>query len=229
MESIKVIANRKKLQALYCPLRGIGLMIILCMASFTSKAQSFDEWFRQGKTLIKYMTQQIAALNACETSLKQGYAVAKNGLGSITNFSGAEMGLHQGYYNSLNTVNPLVKSDANINSIFQYQQAIISIWNDTGNLNGLSSDDKTYIQAVKSKVLDECSADLAELQTVLTFGKLQMTDDERISRINKLSASTKDKYVFSMTFYNQVKTLLIQRSQDQQAAQTIGRYYGIDN
>ncbi len=193
-----------------------------------SSAQSFAEWFNQKKTQIKYLTNQIAALQACRTSLEQGYAMMKSEWGAIGNFKNGEFGLHQDYYNSLSVVNPQVKSSVNLSTIQAEQQSIVSQFDAIKNLNGLQANEQAYISNVRRNIIDQCSKDLDDLQAVLSAGQLQMTDDERIQRINRITAAIKDKYVFTCSFANQVRLLALQRNRDDQHTQTLRRYYEIN-
>ena len=231
MESIKVKGKRLKLKGFLSPFRGLGLLLcfMLCAFSFQpAKAQTFDEWFAQGKTQVKYLIQQISALSACESSLKQGYHIVSGELSSIKNFSGSEYSLHQGYYNLLSQVNPLVKNSTDMKLIQSEQQSIIRQFNAISNLSALSAAEQAYIQNVAQNLMSECNKDLEELQAVLTPGKLVMSDDERIKRINKVTASIKDKYVFTCSFCTQVRVLGLQRGNDTNSNGTLQKLYGIN-
>src|SRR5258708_3878935 len=98
---------------------------LLCAFSFQfAQAQTFAEWFSQKKTQIKYLTQQIAALEQYESYIKQGYQISQNGLGNIGGYIKAEYGSHTAYYNSLKTVNPQIKSNSQADSIISYAKQI---------------------------------------------------------------------------------------------------------
>lgn len=213
------------------PFRGLGgICLLLCAFSFQPvHAQSFAEWFSQKKTQIKYLTQQIAALQAYKSSLEQGYGILKSEWGAIGNFKNGEFGLHQDYYQSLSAVNPQVKSSVNLTNIQSEQQSIVSQFNAIQNLNGLQENEQAYISSVRQNIITQCGKDLDDLQTVLTAGELQMTDDERIKRIDQITAAIKDKYVFTCSFANQVRLLALQRNQDDQHTQTLRRYYEVNN
>jgi hypothetical protein len=227
MESIEVKAERRKVKGFLTT--GVAWCFMLCAFSFQpAKAQSFDEWFAQGKTQVKYLMQQIAALSTCESSLTQGYHIVSGELSSIKNFSGSEYSLHQGYYNSLSQVNPLVKNSTDMTAIQSEQQSIISQFNAINNLSGLSAAEQAYVQNVAQNLMSECNKDLEELQAVLTPGKLVMPDDDRIKRINKVTASIKDKYVFSCSFCTKVRVLAVQRVNDSNSTSTLQKLYGIN-
>jgi len=207
-------------------LNALVLLLLLTASATATFGQTFQEWFSQSKTQIKYLTQQIAALNAFRISMRQGYAMMKNEWGAIGNFKNGEFALHQGYYDSMLQVSPVVKSSTDMTAIQAEQQSIINQFNAINNLSGLSQAEQTYSKSVQQNVTTLLNKDLDDLQTVLTAGKLQMTDDERIKRINQLTAAIKDKYVFTCAFCTQVRLLALQRIQDNNDAQTLGRYYG---
>ncbi len=140
------------------------LSFLLSALSFQpSHAQSFADWFEQGKTLIKNLEQQVAALNACETGIRQGYSIFKTEWGSVSNFKNAEFGLHQGYYNSLSQVNPNIRNATDITTIEAQQQSIISQFNTINALSGLTPQEQTYIGTVQQQVIAECAKDFNRL------------------------------------------------------------------
>lgn len=209
--------------------KGKTLLIGFVLFAFSFqplRAQSFDEWFNQKKTQIKYLTQQIAALQAEESSLRQGYAMLKSEWTAIGNFKNGEFGLHQSYYNSLSAVNPIVKNSTDLTTIQAEQQSIISQFNAISSLPGLMTTEQTYIAGVRQNVINQCNKDLDDLRTVLTAGQLVMSDDERIKRINQITAAIKDKYVFTCSFTDQVKILAAQRNQETQTNNTLNQVYG---
>ncbi|EHQ24669.1 hypothetical protein [Mucilaginibacter paludis] len=204
------------------------LVCLLCTVVVSVKAQTFAEWFSQKKTQIKYLTQQIAALEQYGAYIKQGYAISQNGLGSIGGYIKGEYGLHNDYYTSLKTVNPAVKGSSKADSIMSYAAQIPVRFDHLKNLTGLDQDNRKYIASVKAKVLDECNKDLSELQLIMTNGDAQMTDDERIKRLNDIDERMKDKYAFTLSFCSQVRTLLLQRQQELNDVNTLKQQYGIN-
>lgn len=211
-----------KRNALY-GLFGSFLLLALCFQQ--ASAQTFAEWFSQKKTQIKYLTQQIAALEQYESYIKQGYEISQNGLGNIGGYIKGEYGSHTAYYNSLKTVNSQVKSNNKADSIISYAKQIPGLFDHLNELSGLGKDNKVYIAKVETKVLDECDKDLSELELVLTSGQAQMSDDERIRRLDDIYHRMKDKYGFTQSFCSQVRMLLLQRTRELQDIQTLGKYY----
>lgn len=205
--------------------RFAGAVIALMLITTTTFGQTFAEWFSQKKTQIKYLTQQIAALEQYESYIKQGYQISQNGLGNIGGYIKGEYGSHTAYYNSLKTVNPQIKSNSKADSIISYAKQIPKQFDHLNRLSGLDKDNKAYIAIVETKVLDECDKDLNELELVITSGRAQMSDDERIRRLDDIYRRMKDKYAFTQSITNDVRMLLLQRNRELQDIQTLGRFY----
>lgn len=202
---------------------------LLCAFSFQlTQAQTFAEWFSQKKTQIKYLTQQIAALEQYGSYVKQGYQIAQGGWGGIGNWVKGEFDLHSAYYSSLRTVNPAIKNDPKADSIVTYAQLISQQFDQLNGLLSLDEDTRSYIGRVKTAVLTETDKDIAELQMVMADGKAQLTDDERIKRLDAIYERVKDKLVFSSSFCDDVRMLIVQRNNSLNDIKTLKSIYGID-
>ncbi|HEY4197347.1 MAG TPA: hypothetical protein VGM63_17515 [Mucilaginibacter sp.] len=223
MESNKLKGQWRKLKGLliFC----LGSCFLLLGSAERSEAQTFGEWFNQKETLIKYLLQQIAAVAQYSSYVKQGYQISRNGLGNIGAYIKDEHGLHSAYYSSLRTVNPEIKDNPNADTIISYAAQIPGQFDHLKSLAGLDAGNRKYIARVEAKVLAECDEDLAELQLVLTSGQAQMSDDERINRLDQIYVRVKDKCAFTQAFCNNVRTLSLQRNLELQDIQSSGRYY----
>lgn len=224
MGSIKVKAARRRQKVLS---RFLALLLLLQTATATTtRAQTWDEWFRQKKTQLDYLAKQIAELQAYGGFLKQGYAISQHGLGAVKNWTGSEFTLHSDYYHSLKEVSPALKNNPHAMDIAAYVSAIQGSFTQL-NTKGMGAEGLAYIGWVKGKVLEECGADLSGLELVMTSGPMQMSDSERIERLDKIYADTQDLYGFARSFTNQVRTLLLQKSYEEQNIQTLKKYHGI--
>jgi len=215
MGSIKPKAESLKRKAFWRLVFCFGL----CAFSFQLvKAQTFAEWFSQKKTQIKYLSQQIAALSQYEADVKQGYAISQNGLGSIGNWVRGEFDQHNRYYRSLRTVNPYIRNSPKADCIVRMAQLIQVQFDQLSGL-ALGPDTRRYIASVKSSVLAGCDQDLSELQKVLSR-QLEMTDDERLKRLDGINERVLDNLVFTRSFCSQVRVLVNRRQQELQEIQT---------
>jgi len=228
MGSSEVKGKRIKLKAFKRCSCVFALVLLFTATATIARAQTFAEWFEQGKTQIKYLGLQIAALNSAEQALKQGYAICKSGLSSITSFTGTEYGLHQDYYASLKAVSPAVKGDPDVSAIGVYQQEILAAFQALPSLQLLTVSESAYVASVKQGLLTGCDRDLSELALVVTPGQLSLTDDERIKRLHQVCLSMRDRDVFARDFCAKIALLVAQRQQDNERLQTLSRLYGVD-
>lgn len=182
------------------------LLIVFVMVGFCCHAQTWDEWFNQKKTKKKYLLQQIVALQTYIGYAEKGYKIASEGLYTIEDIKHGEFGLHSTYFNSLKTVNPAIKNAAQVAEIIALQMAIVNHFRQAISQyrasNYFNADELGYINNVYAALADRLAKDIDALLNIITDGKLQMTDDERIAAINKLYADTQDKNAFAQSFTN---------------------------
>lgn len=195
----------------------IAVLVCLLMA-FTcqlTQAQTFGEFFNQKKTQKKYLLQQIAALQVYIGYARKGYDIANTGLQSIKDITNGEFGLHTAYITSLKAVSPVIRNNIKVAEIIETQLNITKAFGSIKSSDALSLSNQLYILDVREKVMDECGKDLEELLLVITSGKLEMSEKERIRRIDRIYSAITDKYGFTIDFVGQVMTLINQREHEQ--------------
>lgn len=200
---------------------------LLLASGFKLSAQSFSfsfgDLFGQAGKQKKNYEAQLLALQSFESELKQGYNVIKNGLSGIRDINTSELNAHSAYYQSLKQPSAAVKNNTQVQDILNWQTEIVSSFSQT--FNGLSDDERQYIASVRNGVLQECNADLTDLQNLSSTGQLQMTDDERLKRLNRIHSAMLDKYRFARSFCNSVKLLAAQRQQETNETRTLKSIY----
>jgi hypothetical protein len=176
----------------------------LCLWMSCVQAQTWNEWFRQKKTQKKYLIQQIAALKVYLKYLKEGYDVAKKGLGMIGDIKDSNFNDHSTYFASLSLVNPSIKQSGKIALIAHMQQQIMSEFNKLDNEcrenEYLTDDELEYVRDVYSNMLVKCEESISELNTIITDHSSQLKDDERIERIDLIYEDMSDKRDFARSF-----------------------------
>lgn len=193
------------------------LVLVLLVAVFPlfSLAQTFGEFFNQKKTQKKYLLQQIAALEVYAGYLKKGYQIVDGGLTTIRDISNGEFKLHNVFISSLKQVSPVIRKDARIAEIIALQLSILKAFGEIKSNALLSVDNLNYIALVADGIITACYADLEELLLVITSGKLEMQEDERLERLDKVYISMLDKSAFTQDFCNHTAQLIRQRASEQ--------------
>jgi DNA repair ATPase RecN len=193
------------------------------------RAQGWGGWFNQKQTQTKYLIKQIAALQVYLHYLEKGYAITEDGLHLIGDLKNGEFNLHKSYFSSLKTVNPNIMKYPKIAAMLSMQMGIInnhySVTASAKESQQFSMEEVNYIKKVYENLEDEAEKDLDELQLVIKNGQMQMTDDERISEIDKIYNRVQDKYSFSKKFSDKIKMLIEQRKQIETEAQQLKRLY----
>src|SRR4051812_40101385 len=81
------------------------LFLAMLLISTVCNAQTWDEWFRQRKTQIKYLEEQIIALQVYGSYLQAGYKIVQGGLSTIHDIKNGDFNIHKDYFSSLKHVN----------------------------------------------------------------------------------------------------------------------------
>ena len=205
--------------------KGLLAFLVLLLSFSVSYGQTWDEFFKQQKTQLKYSIKQIAGLKIYAEFLQEGYKVASKGLNTVKDITNNEFNLHSLFINSLKTISPIIRKDLRIPEIIALQIEIRNSLKNSHSNYYLSASNQQYVSEVKEKVLEECKADLDELFMILTSGKLDMKDDERLKRLEKVYASMKDKARFAQSFSGSVNIFIRQKENDQESDNQLRRYY----
>lgn len=194
-----------------------------------TQAQTWEEFSKQKETQKKYLLQQLAALKMYAGYLKKGYTIVTDGLNSIKGFTKAELSLHDKFFKSKRIVNPAVINPQMLDDIYLYQSSILKRFNAILSTYSFHKRDIEYLKEVYLNVSDECNNDLAELVLIMSPGDLEMTDDERINRFEKIHQRMQSKYLFSESLTKDLKLLVIKRQQNIREQKAFKAINGIIN
>ena len=207
------------------------LIMMMSISGSLVKAQTFNEWFKQKKTQIQYLVDQIGALRVYSQSLQKGYEITNSGLEFIHGVKKGDFDLHQLYFTSLKKVNPQVKSYSKIEDIILLQKEILNSCNRQKRRimqsQEISNGEMNYLVKVFNNLLEECGQIIDQLVAVLDDDYFEMRDDERIKIIDQLYDQMQDRYVFIQHFGNETIALGIQRMKDQNDVKTLREGFGI--
>ena len=190
-------------------------------------SQTWNELFRQKKTQKKYLLQQIAALEVYTGYLKKGYEIASSGLHTIRDLSNGEFSLHNAFITGLKKVSPVVRNNVRVAEIIEMQIAIGKAFGNVRSNVHLSLSNQLYVQDVRDNLWEECLKDLEELLLVITSGKLEMDDAQRLKRLDKIYLSMREKSSFTQHFTTEVEQLIRQKQFEKSDTEQLRRNYGI--
>lgn len=194
-------------------------LIVLFAISKNLYSQTADEWINQKATQKKYLLQQIVALQTYIGYAKKGYTIVDKGVSTIRNIKNGDFNLHRDFLHSFKAINPKISNYAKVADIVAYQLRIIKQAKEAikhiRETNQFTPGEMAYCQKVFDMLLDECLQSIEKLPDVITPDKLEMKDNERLKRIDKLYADMQDKYTFCSVMSEDMALLAAQRLGEQ--------------
>ena len=188
------------------------IVLLLLLAGFLN-----GNIFAQAKQR-EVLLKQIAAFKVYIGYAQKGYSIAEKGLTTIGNFKRGEFNLHEDYFNSLKNINPIIKSYTRVSQIISLQVKVLQNYNRTIRQiqqNDLfHGDEVAYIKRVFDRMIENCEGTLEELIVIVTEGKLEMKDNERMKRIDVLYQNMLESYTFCKDFSNQTKLMFMSRGKE---------------
>jgi hypothetical protein len=208
------------------------LIIVAFILNCTSaRAQEWDEWFSQTSTQRKYLFQQIAALRVYLDYLKKGYNIVQKGWTTVENITNGNLNLHRDFFGSLKGVNPVIGNSAKVVDIIAFQYYIIrnmkGVYNFCASNKNFTPEEIRYIAKVHTNMLFLCDASISELLMIIRADKTEMTDDERMLRIDKIYDDMQDKHAFVKAFDIDTKQLSSQRSKEEREVEIFRKIQGV--
>ena len=174
-----------------------NLLAITLLFSVTAQGQTWSEWFQQKKTQIKYLGQQIAALQVYIGYAKKGYEIADEGLSIIGSIKDGEFNLHRDFFSSLSAINPRIRSYARVAELATLQVKIaqthhrsIQALEQSGQF---TPEELEHVSTVFLRVVQASMENLEELVRLLQAGDYTLKDDERIARIELMQMGIREK------------------------------------
>lgn len=196
----------------------ILLWLLLIAAKGSAQSTWWKEWFQQNSTQQEYLAKQIAALRVYVEYAKKGYKIYNEGLTTIGKMKDGEFSLHNDFFLSLKGINPEVARYARVADIARLQIATVTSYNQSMKVlrrgGHLNAQETQYIIRVFGRLLEDCSRLVDELITLTTSNKVELEDDERIQRIDKLHEEMLDKYRFAESFGAEIRHLNQHRARD---------------
>lgn len=198
-------------------------LLLITGAGSDLRAQKQDE-----KSITQHILQ-IAANKVHLEYIKKGYRIVRDGLNTISSFKDGEYKLHDLFFKSLKAVNPAVKRYWKVEQAIVLQKQINAECNRLRKLAAEFSDaEQQYITQVAGRVLKDSDFLLGELLRVTSANQLQMKDDERMSRIDKLYLAMQEAHSFCKSFCSETALLATARAREENDVKTGRELHGLN-
>ena len=193
---------------------GIGLALVVMVVG-EGRAQFLGGIFSQGSTDLQRSSTQLALLTALSGSTDEGYSIFLDGLTKTESIHGAEYALHQGYFASLDAVNPAIAGMPEIGEIMSFAGSIgegfpaaLGRWRASGRLTAAESE---YLGRAVEGSAHRVSVILDQLKVCVTAGASSMMDADRMRRVTVLDSTARGEYGFVLDFIDGGDRLVAER------------------
>lgn len=201
-------------------IRTVCMLLMLCLVTSWAYGQTFGEFFNQKKTQRKYFIEQLAALKLYAGYLQKGYLIGRDGIQAVRDITNGEFGLHSAFISSLSKVSPVISRHKKLAEVIDMQLEMVSVFKALGRMHDLEPMALAYIASVGSEILEASVSDVEVLMMIISSGRLELDEEERLRRLDDLHASVEEKYRFVRWFRGEV--LLLNKQKDKLLNDLIG-------
>ena len=203
-------------------------VIIILAILFTAKPVFCQS--QEAKQLLLDV-EKLAQFKQILSDLKQGYQILSGGYEVIKNISQGNFNLHQTFLDGLLQVSPVVQKYERIKDIINYQLRIVkeykSAFSQFKSDKNFTPDEIDYMGNVYSHLFNESVSNLGDLITIVTAGKLRMSDDERLRAIDHIWNEVQDQYAFLRDFNSSTAMLSQARQKEQEDVDISRKLYDV--
>ena len=182
--------------------------------SLSGKSVAQSDEIQQLLLNVEKLTQLKKILH----NMYEGYEVLSKGYNIVKDISEGNFNIHKIFLDALLQVSPAVRKYKKVADIIGYQAQLIKEYKPVFKrfrASGMFNDKElAYMGSVYSSLFNKSLQHLDELAMVITAGKLRMSDDERLSAIDRIYAGMGDQLDFIRVFNKENNLLAIQRGRE---------------
>jgi hypothetical protein len=209
-----------------------GLLIAMCCFIYYALCfQPAKAQISTGQDMqqLLYDIEKLTQFKSILSDMQQGYTILTQGYEQVKNLSQGNFNLHAVFLDGLLQVNPEVAKYARVADIIADEANILSeykkAYRQFQNSGGFNSDELGYLSRVYAQLTSAALNEVNELASIITASKLRMSDDERLSAIDRIYASSDNKLLFLRDFNRRANMLLLQRQQEQNEVDNLKSLY----
>ena len=206
-----------------------SIYIILAFASLFSvcsvKGQSSEV------IQLTLNVEKLAQFRSILKQMKQGYDILNSGYRTVRDLSHGNFTLHRTFLDGLLRVSPAVRRYRKIGEIIKMQVRVVEQCK--AGYKGFrvsqlfNPQELQYISVIHDRILRLSLGNLNELLLVLSEQALEMSDDERLSRIDAIHRQMEEKLHFLSHFNTEASILHLQRKKEMNNSHSMEKIQGI--
>jgi hypothetical protein len=203
-------------------MKKILIILILCPTLCFGQSQ-------EAKQLLLNV-EKLAQLKLMLSHMKTGYQILSKGYNTISDISKGNFNLHKTFLDGLLQVSPAVRKYKRVADIIQVQVKIVkeskTALQEFKSNKQFTIAEIDYLSNVYGNLLVESLQTLDELAMILTAGRLRMSDDERLTAIDRIYEAVIEQYSFLNEFSNSTAILSLQREKEKMDIDLMRKVHG---
>lgn len=171
----------------------------------------------EAQQLMMNLTK-LEQFRAILQQLYEGYEILAKGYGMVKDVAQGNFSLHEVFLDALFEVSPAVRKYHKIADIVEMQVKVVQRYKrayERFKQSGqFSPEELLYLGRVYGRLTDQSLKNVEDLLTVVTAGKLRMSDEERLAAIDAIHAEVLDQLRFLGDFNSRTTLLAAQRQRE---------------
>ena len=180
---------------------------------------------------LKLDLEKLVQMKTMLSSMYNGYTTISNGYKQVTSLAKGNFDLHKNYLDQLLQVAPPIKNASVVQTILTKQTTVIAELNAAYGIylkSGLFSTTELFNTKMEfDQYKSLISKKLDQLNLVLTPGVLRISDQERISAIDRIDKDVGDALGFVRTLVKEQNTVAAARAQQKKDNNAMRAWYGL--
>ncbi|MBL0744863.1 TerB family tellurite resistance protein [Chryseolinea lacunae] len=175
--------------------------------------------------------EKLKQLEEILDNMYKGYKILTKGYNTIKDIAEGNFNIHQVFLDGLYAVSPAVRNYKRIPYIIGYQQFLVKeykrVFDRFRNDPNLTVREIRYLENVYAHLFNQSLRNLDELLIVITANRLRMSDEERLSSIDRIYLDMQNKVSFLKAFNGSTQVLVTQRAKERHAIGTLQKLYEV--
>ncbi len=184
-------------------------VLSFCTAFHCASAQRYEA----EQLLLNW--EKLVQFKKILQNMYEGYKILYKGYTAVKDISEGSFSLHKTFLDALLDVSETVRKYKRIRDIIDYQVKIASEYKSAlGRFKAsgeFTAEELEYLGSVYTGLIRQTGKSLDELLMVVTAGELRMSDDERITAIDRIYEAVVDQFSFLKAFNGDTALLSLQR------------------
>lgn len=171
----------------------------------------------EAQQLMMNLTK-LEQFRAILQQLYEGYEILAKGYGMVKDVAQGNFSLHEVFLDALFEVSPAVRKYHKIADIVEMQVKVVQRYKKAyerfKQSGQFSPEELLYLGRVYGRLTDQSLKNVEDLLSVVTAGKLRMSDEERLAAIDAIHAEVLDQLRFLGDFTSRTTLLAAQRQRE---------------